>query len=246
MMQDLPMYSRIWYIHATKFNMIPYLILELILDIIEMKTSLKITLASLALLSATCSFANSEATEAKSTGDAAKGKTKSATCAACHGADGNSGNPLWPKLAGQHSDYIEKQLTDFVEKKRNDATMTAMAAPLSPEDIKDLAAYFSGQATKPGSGNEEKVGLGKDIYKGGNLTTQVTACAACHGPTGMGNPAAKYPRVSGQHAAYITKQLKDFKSGTRANDSSSIMRSIAKRMSEEEIEAVAEYMSGLH
>ncbi len=211
-----------------------------------MKTSLTMTLASLALLSTTCSFANSAATEAKAVGDAAKGKEKSATCTACHGADGNSGNPLWPKLAGQHANYIEKQLTDFVSKERDDATMSAMAAPLSPEDIKDLSAYYAAQAIKPGAGSEEKVALGKTVYKGGNLTTQVTACAACHGPTGMGNPAANYPRVSGQHAAYVVKQLKDFKKGDRANDSSSIMRSIAKRMSDEEMEAVAEYMAGLH
>ncbi|MEE9302757.1 MAG: c-type cytochrome [Thiotrichaceae bacterium] len=211
-----------------------------------MKTYFKITLATLTLLSTTCSFANSAATEIKTAGDAAKGKEKSASCAACHGADGNSGNPLWPKLAGQHANYIEKQLTDFHDKKRNDATMTAMVAPLSPADIKDIAAFYSQQTTKPGAGNKEKVVLGKTIYKGGNLTTHVTACAACHSPTGLGNPAANYPRVSGQHAAYIAKQLKDFKKGTRANDSSSMMRSIAKRMSDEEIEAVAEYMSGLH
>ncbi len=211
-----------------------------------MKTYFKITLATLALLSTTCSFANSAATEEKAAGDVAKGKEKSATCAACHGADGNSGNPLWPKLAGQHANYIEKQLADFHDKKRNDATMSAMVAPLSPEDIKDISAYYAAQTIKPGAGNEEKVDLGKTIYKGGNLTTQVTACAACHGPTGVGNPAANYPRVSGQHAAYTAKQLKDFKKGDRANDSSSIMRSIAKRMSDEEIEAVAEYISGLH
>jgi len=211
-----------------------------------MKTSLKIILASLALLSTTCSFANSDAKEAVAAGDAAKGKEKSATCTACHGADGNSTNPLWPKLAGQHANYIEKQLNDFHDKNRNDATMSAMVAPLSPEDIKDLAAYYSEQAAKPGAGDEKKVSLGRDIYKGGNLTTKVTACAACHGPTGMGNPAANYPRVSGQHAAYVVKQLKDFKKGDRANDSSSIMRSIAKRMSDEEIEAVSEYMAGLH
>ena len=210
-----------------------------------MKTSLKLTLVTLALLS-TSSFANNKTTETESAGDAAKGKEKSAACAACHGADGNSGNPLWPKLAGQHASYIEKQLSDFHDKKRNDPTMSAMAAPLSPEDIKNLAAYYSEQATKPGAGNEEKVGLGKDIYKGGNLTTQVTACSACHSPEGKGNPASKYPRVSGQHAAYIAKQLHDFKKGVRANDNSSIMRSIAKRMSDEEIEAVSEYMSGLH
>lgn len=215
-----------------------------------MKTSLKLTLATITLLASslatTSVLANSEEHKAPAAGDAAKGKEKSAACAACHGADGNSANPLWPTIAGQHASYIEKQLTDFHDKKRNDATMAPMAAPLSPEDIKDLAAFFAGQTAKPGAGDEKKVELGRTIYKGGNLTSKVTACAACHSPTGMGNPASNYPRVSGQHAAYIVKQLKDFKSATRDNDDSSIMRSIAKRMTDEEMEAVAEYMSGLH
>lgn len=210
-----------------------------------MKTSLKYTLATLALASTTSLFANSEA-PASAAGDAAKGKAKSAICAACHGADGNSANPLWPKIAGQHTSYLEKQLTDFHGEKRKDPTMSPMAAPLTPEDIKNLAAYFSSQTIKPGTANKDKVELGRSIYKGGNLTTQVTACAACHSPTGKGNPASNYPSVSGQHAPYILKQLKDFKAATRSNDDSSIMRSIAKRMSEEEMEAVAEYMSGLH
>ena len=215
-----------------------------------MKSSLKLTLATVTLMatafSTTSLFANSEAHKAPTAGDATKGKEKSAACAACHGADGNSTNTLWPKLAGQHASYIEKQLTDFHDKKRNDPTMAPMAAPLSPEDIKNLAAYFASQTTKPGAGNEEKIELGRTIYKGGNLTSKVTACSACHSPTGMGNPASRYPRVSGQHAAYIVKQLKDFKSAARNNDDSSIMRSIAKRMTDEEMEAVAEYMSGLH
>ncbi len=211
-----------------------------------MKTSLlKTTLVTLALLTSSVSFANTEKTEAPA-GDANKGKELSATCAACHGADGNSGNPLWPKLAGQHAAYIEKQLTDFKDKKRNDATMSAMAAPLSPEGIKDLAAFFAGQKIKPGAGKEELIDAGKMLYKGGNLNSNVTACAACHGPTGLGNPASGYPRLSGQHAAYVVKQLKDFKKDDRNNDGSSIMRDIAKRMTEKEMEAVGEYISGLH
>lgn len=215
-----------------------------------MKTSLKLTIATFTFLTGalttSSALATTDAQKAPATGDAAKGKEKSATCAACHGADGNSGNPLWPKLAGQHASYIEKQLMDFHDKKRNNPTMSPMAAPLSPQDMKDLAAYYAGQTIKPGAGNEKKIELGKTLYKGGNLTSHVTACASCHSPTGMGNPASKYPRVSGQHAAYIVKQLKDFKSQARNNDDSSMMRSIAKRMTDEEMEAVAEYMSGLH
>lgn len=208
-----------------------------------MKKSIKVTLAALALLSTSSTFAEGDAPAA---GDAAQGKTKSAVCAACHGADGNSANPMWPKIAGQHPAYIEKQLADFKEKRRNDPTMSPMAAPLSEQDMKDLAAYFSAQAAKPGSANAEKVDLGKTIYKGGNLATNVTACAACHGPTGKGNPASNYPSINGQHAAYTAKQLKDFKASNRENDPSNIMRDIAKRMSEAEIEAVSEYISGLH
>ena len=210
---------------------------------------IKPTLIGLALLlgaTSANSFANEQKAEKPAAGDASKGKVLSATCAACHGADGNSANPQWPKLAGQHAAYIEKQLTDFHDQKRKDATMSAMAAPLTPENIKDLAAYFSSQNAKPGAGKEDLVEQGKITYKGGNLTSKVTACAACHGPTGMGNPAAGYPRLSGQHSAYVTKQLKDFKNGVRSNDSSSIMRDIAKRMTDDEIAAVAEYIAGLH
>ena len=205
-----------------------------------MKKSLKTTFAtliSLTLFSVSSSFAD---------GDVGKGKEKAATCVACHGADGNSANPLWPKLAGQYEGYLAKQLTDFHDKKRNDATMSAMAIALTPVDIKDLAAYYASLETKAGVADKKKVSFGKTIYKGGNLTKQVTACAGCHGPTGLGNPASNYPRVSGQHAAYIAKQLQDFKKGTRDNDNSSIMRDIAQRMSDKEIEAVSEYMSGLY
>lgn len=179
-------------------------------------------------------------------GDAAKGETAvKEKCASCHGADGNSTNPLWPKLAGQHASYIEKQLTDFNAKNRSDPTMSPMAGLLDENGIKDVAAFLSAQTTKPGSADEKLVAAGRLTYKGGNPTSGVTACAACHGPTGLGNPAAKYPSVSGQHAAYLVKQLQDFKEGKRTNDSA-IMTSIAKKMTTAEMEAVAQYMSGLH
>lgn len=211
-----------------------------------MKNSIKVTLAALALLSTSATFAEGDAHAKAAAGDAAKGKEKSAVCAACHGADGNSANPAWPKLAGQHPSYIEKQLADFKEKRRNDPTMSPMAMPLSEQDMKDLAAYFSSQQSRPGSANAEKVAMGESIYKGGNLNTGVTACAACHGPTGKGNPASIYPSIGGQHVAYTVKQLKDFKAMNRENDPSEIMRDIAKRMTETEMEAVSEYMAGLH
>lgn len=180
-------------------------------------------------------------------GDANKGRTLSATCAACHGADGNSVNPDWPTLAGQGEAYIMKQLHDFRGDKRVDPLMSAQAKGIkSDADIADLAAYFSSQKTKLGTANKDKVALGKAIYKGGILSTGVAACSACHGPTGLGNFAAKFPKVSGQHAKYIVKQLKAFKSGSRNNDSGKMMRNIAKNMTDAEMEAVAEYMTGLH
>ncbi len=186
------------------------------------------------------------ANEPTNVGDAAKGKVLSATCAACHGADGNSVNPAWPKLAGQGEGYLAKQLADFRSDKRNDPTMTAMAKGIASDaDIKDLVAYFSGQKAKAGTANKEKVAAGKAIYKGGNLTTGVAACAACHGPTGSGNVAAKFPKISGQHPKYVVAQLKAFKSGKRANDTGKMMRNIAKNMTDAEMDAVAEYISGL-
>ena len=179
-------------------------------------------------------------------GDAAKGKVASATCAGCHGADGNSANPVWPKLAGQGEAYLVKQLKDFRAGKRTDGTMTAMAKGIaSDEDVMNLAAYFSGQKTKLGTANKEMVDLGKSIYKGGVMSSGVAACAACHGPTGTGNTAAKFPKISGQHAKYVVAQLKAFKSGKRANDSGKMMRNIALKMTDAEMEAVAQYISGL-
>ncbi|HHI76707.1 MAG TPA: cytochrome c4 [Gammaproteobacteria bacterium] len=185
------------------------------------------------------------AAPALSAGDAAAGKTKAATCAGCHGADGNSPAPNFPKLAGQHASYILKQLQDFKSGKRKDATMTAMVAPLSDQDMENLAAYFASQKVKPGKTAEDKLELGQMVYRAGNASSGVAACAACHSPTGSGNPQAKFPALNGQHAQYVAKQLKDFRSGTRSNDPGSMMRGVAAKMSDAEIEAVAQYVQGL-
>lgn len=179
-------------------------------------------------------------------GDATAGKAKSAACAGCHGMDGNSVNGMWPKLAGQHEAYLAKQLADFKAGKRVDPTMAGMAAPLSEADMADLAAYFGSQKTKLGSAAEDKVELGQAIYRAGNSASGVPACAACHGPTGTGNAQAKFPRLSGQHTTYVVKALKDFRSGARANDAGQMMRNIAAKMTDAEIEAVAAYVQGLH
>ena len=178
-------------------------------------------------------------------GNAEAGKTKSATCAACHGADGNSVNPEWPKLAGQHPSYIAKQLANFKDDARVNPSMSPMAKPLSEQDMADLAAYFSSQVKKPGEADQTKVALGEQMYKGGNNATGVAACAACHGPTGAGNPASNFPSLSGQHATYIKNQLNAFRKGERANDAGKMMRNVAAKMTDAEIEAVAEYIAGL-
>ena len=184
---------------------------------------------------------------AKKAPDAANGQKVSATCVACHGADGNSVNPDWPKIAGQGAAYIEKQLHDFRSDKRADPAMTAMAKGIkSDADVADLAAFFAGNKTKLGSGNPDKVALGEAIYRGGNITSGVAACSGCHGPTGAGNPAAKFPQLSGQHTKYVVKQLKDFKSAARNNDAGKMMHNVAVKMTDAEMEAVAEYIAGLH
>ena len=184
--------------------------------------------------------------QAMAAGDAAAGKEKSATCAGCHGPDGNSVNPEWPKLAGQHAKYLVKQLAEFKDGKRSNATMAPMAAALSDQDRQDLAAYFASQQTKPGAADEKLVDMGQKIYRGGNPTTGVSACIGCHGPTGKGNPAANFPAISGQHAKYVENQLYAFKKGERSNDAGKMMRTVAGKMNEEEIRAVASYVQGLH
>lgn len=178
-------------------------------------------------------------------GDAAAGKAKAAACAGCHGADGNSPAPNFPKLAGQHASYIIKQLQEFKNGKRKDPTMSAMAAPLTDDDIANLAAFFSSQKVKPGKTAEDKLEAGQTLYRAGDATSGVAACAACHSPTGSGNPQAKFPALHGQHAAYVAAQLKKFRSGERANDPGSMMRGVAAKMTDAEIDAVAEYVQGL-
>jgi cytochrome c553 len=177
--------------------------------------------------------------------DAAAGKAKTAVCAGCHMADGNSVNPDWPSLAGQHADYIAKQLADFKAGDRTDAMMAPMVAALSETDMADIAAYFESQTAKGGEADPELVEAGKAIYVAGNASTGVAACAACHGPTGSGNPAAKFPSLQGQHAKYTAKQLRDFRSGVRGNDAGKMMQDIAASMTDAEIEAVASYVQGL-
>ncbi|MCG6966845.1 MAG: cytochrome c4 [Chromatiaceae bacterium] len=183
---------------------------------------------------------------AQAAGDVEAGKTKSAMCGACHGPDGNSAAPNFPKLAGQHADYIAKQLKEFKAGERKDATMNGMAAALSEQDMADLGAYYAAQKSTEGKAAEDKVELGQGMFRAGNASSGVAACAACHGPTGAGNPMANFPRLSGQHADYTVTQLKNFRAGVRANDAGSMMRGVAKKMTDAEIDAVAQYVQGLH
>ncbi len=183
---------------------------------------------------------------AAASGNPAKGQAKAAACAGCHGADGNGGaDPTWPKLAGQDADYTAKQLADFKSGARKDPIMAGMAAPLSAQDMKDIGAYYAGLKPRAGAARDAALAkAGEKIYRGGNAKMGVTACTSCHGPSGHGIPP-RYPRVSGQGAAYTAKQLLAFKTGARANDGDTMTR-IAFRMSEHEIKAVSDYMSGLH
>ena len=178
-------------------------------------------------------------------GDNATGKQKSATCAACHNADGNSANPQWPKLANQHASYTVKQLNDYKAGNRTNPIMSGMAAPLSQQDMEDLAAYFASQKITRSQADPTLVALGEQIFRGGNLTSGVSACTACHGPNGAGNPQAGFPALAGQHAEYTEMQLRVFRSMERANDAGQMMRNIAMKMTDAEIKAVASYIQGL-
>lgn len=175
-------------------------------------------------------------------GSVEAGQAKSAVCAACHGPDGNSVNPEWPSLAGQHASYTTAQLEAFREGRRQNPLMSPMAMGLSDEDIRDLAAYYEAQAPAALEADPELVEAGRQLYLGGQKERGVTACIACHGPSGQGSPLANFPVVAGQHATYTALTLRDYASGARANV---MMNDIARRMSDEDIEAVSAFLQGL-
>ena len=196
-------------------------------------------------------WAGAVAAQAPAKPDADKGKEIAAqVCAACHAADGNSPLAANPKVAGQFYEYLHKQLVNFkpqAGKKaaRENAVMAGMVANLSAADMQNVAAYYAAQKLKPAAAKDKELAaLGQKIYRGGNATTTVAACAGCHGPTGAGIPA-QYPRISGQFAEYVEAQLKAFRAGTRANDPNGMMRGVAARMTDREIQAVSEYVAGL-
>lgn len=178
-------------------------------------------------------------------GDA--GKSKSLTCAACHGAQGNSVNPLWPNIAGQHAGYSLSQLQAFKKGSRQNPLMSSQAMLLADDDMRDLAVYFESLPAAVNSvADPSKLDKGEALYRGGDSSKGVAACLACHGPGGRGNPAAEYPALQGQHAEYTAKQLRDYASGARTSDGvTRIMRDIATRLSEDDIVALASYVQGL-
>jgi cytochrome c553 len=200
-------------------------------------------LQSIALLCALSGFHLSTMVLADGSVDA--GQTKAATCVACHGVGGNSVNPVWPTLAGQHRQYIVKQLKAFKAGGRQDPLMTPMATTLSEQDMEDLAAYFSTQAPAGLEADAAKVPAGQRLFRGGDARLGIAACASCHGPGGDGNPMALYPAIRAQHSSYVEKQLKEYRSGTRQTDQNQMMRNVASGMSDEQIAAVAAYIQGL-
>lgn len=195
-------------------------------------------------------------------GDATAGQAKAAACGACHGADGNSMAPTFPRLAGQGARYIYKQLQDFKAGRRQNPTMMGMAMPLADQDMADLAAYFSGQKPGVGMAKADLAKKGEKVYRGGNGAKGLAACAGCHNPAGKGNALAGFPRLGGQHAEYVKAQLTAFRAAgrndtvtdpamKRANDAAKPgelgpMQMVAAKLSDEEIEAVSSYVSGLH
>lgn len=180
-------------------------------------------------------------------GSAETGKAKSITCTACHGQEGNSVSPMWPSIAGQSATYLVAQLEAFKSGSRSDPLMSSQAMLLNAEDMRHVAVYFEGlpRAAMPVA-DASKISRGQALYRGGKSSAGIAACMACHGPTGRGNPAAGYPAISGQHATYTAKQLRDYAAGTRKSDGKTrIMRDIAAQLDVDDIDAIASYVQGL-
>ena len=187
-------------------------------------------------------------TAALKPGDAAAGQGKAGACGACHGVDGNSADPQYPKLAGQHESYIARQLTLFKSGKRVNAIMAGFASALSEQDMHDIGAYFASKKSLPGVADQALVETGQKVFRQGDLAHGVPACMACHSMDGRGNPGAIYAQLGGQHAQYIQATLKAWHDGTTWGEDAhaQIMPAIAKQLSPEEIAAVASYIEGLH
>lgn len=185
------------------------------------------------------------ALQGRTQGSAEAGAGKAAVCLACHGMNGNSTTPEWPRLAGQQAAYIERQLKLFREGERTDPLMSPMAINLSDEDIKDLAAYYAAQTPTGLEADPSYWQAGQKLYRGGDPARGIPGCIACHGPAGKGNPPAGYPTLRAQHAVYTQKQLQAYAAGTRPGDQAAIMTTISKRLTAEDIRNLASYIQGL-
>ncbi len=184
---------------------------------------------------------------AQAAGDAKAGQTKAAMCGACHGADGNSAAPNFPKLAGQGERYLLKQMNDIKSGNRTVLEMTGLLTNMSEQDMADIAAYFASQNMSVGAADPALVKAGEALFRGGKLAEGMPACTGCHSPNGAGNDAAGFPQLGGQHAQYVAKQLTDFREGNRTNDGDSMMmRSVAAKLSNKDIQAISSYIQGLH
>lgn len=184
---------------------------------------------------------------AQAAGDSVAGQGKVVMCGACHGPDGNSAAPNFPKLAGQGERYLLKQLNDIKSGARQVVEMTGLLNNLSDQDLADISAYYASQSMSVGAADPKLVERGEALFRGGKLNEGMPACTGCHSPNGAGLAAASYPRLGGQHAGYVAKQLTDFREGNRTNDGDSmIMRGIAAKLSNKDIEAVSSFIQGLH
>jgi cytochrome c553 len=182
-------------------------------------------------------------------GDASAGKDKSAMCAACHGVDGNSAMVMWPKLAGQHAGYIERQLVLIKSGARPVPEMAGITAGLSEQDMADLSAYYASQKVSPGVADKAQIEVGQRLYRAGNVKREIPACMGCHGPAGEGNPLSGYPALAGQHATYTAKMLTRYENGERWGEddaASTVMTEVTDSLSGDEIEALASYIQGLY
>jgi cytochrome c553 len=193
-------------------------------------------------------------------GDAAAGATKAGVCAACHGVDGNAADPQYPKLAGQHERYIARHLALYKSGERSNPIMLGFAAPLSPQDMRDIGAHFAGQKALPGIADETVISegpnegrkffeVGQRLWRGGDAERGIPACMACHGPAGDGNPGPAYPALAGQHAIYTAQQLTAFRDGQvfgSGDNANAVMAGVSKYLTDEEIQALASYVQGLY
>lgn len=186
---------------------------------------------------------------AHAAGDAAAGEQKSMTCAACHGVDGNSTVAMWPKIAGQHEAYLNRHITLIRDGARPVPEMMGIVANLSDEDIADLSAYYAAQSVSPAAADEDLVAAGERLYRAGNAKEGIPACTSCHGPAGEGNPLAGYPALAGQHATYSASMLNKYRDGQNWGEddaASQVMVGVARRLTDDEIAAVASYLQGLY